>query len=119
MNQFKIINGTPKSGKSLCYSCQNAAVIKGQNFEQRIVCRGDWGKFLNVWGEADAVKFPVAECSLYRDKNSASLEEMERIAWVVMVRKRGQTGFASGQQTDPDDLEMVITPPKSSEKPSE
>ena len=112
--QLKIMNGTPKSGKSLCKSCKNAMIIRGQNMEERILC--NLSGFSMIWGfGSPVVEFAVAECSKYQEVNSPSLAEMKQIAWEVTARKRGSVGFGDGV-TNPDELETVITPPRRPEE---
>lgn len=123
---FKIQNGTPKSGKSLCYSCKHARTVRGQNCEEVTTCNaGIFGGNLagggnrnHYWTELypGQVPFKVEQCSSYADMNTPSLEDMKQIAWEVTARKRGSAGFGDGV-TNPDELETVITPPQKSSKP--
>lgn len=96
---IKVLHGTPKGGKSLCYSCRNAVIVKGINFQELVYCNG-------VHPTVD-IKFPVVECSVFDDKAAVSRYEMEQIAWTVQSRTRGPMGFASG-----DNMEITIEPPK-------
>jgi hypothetical protein len=116
---FKIMNGTPQSGKSLCESCANCRTVKGQNCEEVRTCSRLMFGFTLAWIPGDdfsnpingRIPYKVSECSCYQDVNRASLEDMRKIAWDVEPRKRGAAGFGAGT-TNPDELEMVITPPK-------
>jgi hypothetical protein len=124
---IKIQNGTPKSGKSLCTSCKHLRHVKGQNLEEIAICSANmFGATIqgatasvNQWSWLQQIPgrilFKVEECSSYADMNTASLEEMQKIAWEVTARKRGGAGFAGGT-TNPDELETVITPPKDQPK---
>lgn len=114
---FKILNGTPKSGKSLCDSCSYCGTVKGQNLEEIKTCAMMMFGFSSMMTVTSGITIPpgvitmkVAECSRYQDMNRASLEDMKKIAWDVEPRKRGSVGFGQGA-TNPDELEMVITPP--------
>jgi hypothetical protein len=125
---IKIQNATPKSGKSLCSSCKYQRLVRGQNLEEITICSANmfgstiqgaaisvnqWSWLQQIPGQ---IRFKVEECSSYADVNTASLEEMQKIAWEVTARKRGGAGFAGGM-TDPNELETVITPPKNQPAP--
>lgn len=98
---IKINGGTPKHGKSLCHTCKNASIVKGQNLEELIICQANM--FVPSKGR---VTFRVAECSAYHPTNMPWLHEMEAMAWMIEARKRGPVGFSEGQA-----MEIIITPP--------
>src|SRR6266478_8305309 len=105
---IKILGGTPVSGKSLCHSCREGKVVRGQNKEEKVVCES-----YGLWYDTRyVVTFPVAECSEYKPKNMPSLSEMEDMAWKVEARKRGPSGFSAPE----NNLEIVISPPSKKEK---
>lgn len=53
-----------------------------------------------------AIRFPVETCSVYDDKRTPSLYQMEQIAWQIQSRSRGPTGFAQENI-----VEVTISPP--------
>jgi len=93
----KVHNGTPISKESLCLSCRSAAIVRGSNFE------------LIAWCAAlrRTLNFTVERCSIYDDKATPPLFEMQAIAWNIQSRKRGQMGYVG------DDLTSItIEPPE-------
>lgn len=105
--QFKILGQTPSSGKALCLTCKRAKVIRGQRFEELILC----GVFSDVITRSGGgiVPFRVAECSEYHPVNRPWLSEMEQMAWIIQARKKGPAGFEG-----PDDdsiMEVIVTRP--------
>jgi hypothetical protein len=103
--QIKISGGTPKQGKSLCVTCKNAQIVRGQNMEEHVEC-GE-----GLFGHANhRVPFRVAECSAYHPANVPYLHEMKQIAWNIEARKRGPVGFE--KTDDENDMEVIVTPPK-------
>jgi len=102
----KVIGGTPKTGSSLCLTCRNAHVLRGQNFEHHIFC--------NVAVTTAEINFPVSFCSVYDDKRIPSLGEMKQIAWNIKSRTSVPAGFTGSKQT----TEIVITPPRQRFEPS-
>ena len=106
--QIKIHGATPKSGKSICLSCKMATVVKGQNCQEIIMC--------SLFGSPGTVPFKVAECAKYHPINVPWLHEMEEMAWKIEAKKRGPVGF--NDPTARDEMEVVITRPRSSNVPS-
>jgi hypothetical protein len=112
---FKVLDGTKKSGKNLCLSCGHMSRRIGQNNEDEIVC-GSY-KFQSDLNGASLVHFKVAECSEYRPFNQQTLKDMYESAWVVQARKKGPAGFQldpSAPKTADGEEETVIeiVPPK-------
>lgn len=111
---FKVLNGTPKSGKSLCLSCGNMARRVGQNMEDEIYCKSyTFENTLNASGST-RVPFKVAECTEYQPFNQSDLKSMEEMAWIIQVRKRGPAGFTGNKKgkDNKETLEIEIVPPK-------
>ena len=114
---FKVLDGTRKSGKTLCTSCAHSARRLGQNNEDEIFC-ASWS-FRSDSG-VNPVLFKVSDCTEYRPFNQQSREDMEKIAWIVTARKKGSPGFvktadAETASQDPNKLIIEIKPPKPSE----
>ena len=95
----KVIGGTPKSQPSLCLSCEHSLVIKSPNLETRAFC-GWFGRM--------EVPFTVIECNQHQKKGEPSRYDMEKIAWTVETRTRGQKGF----ELNSPENEVVIAPPQ-------
>lgn len=102
MIDFKISGATPKSGKAICVSCKHAAIVLGQNCEERILCGG------GVFPPSGIVTFKVAQCGAYHPMNMSWKHEMEAMAWIVQARRRGPTGF---QKPEEGEMEVTIKPP--------
>lgn len=111
---FKVLGGTPTSGKSLCLSCANMARRIGQNLEDQIFCSSYAFLTSSPSGDANLVPFRVAECSEYRAFNTQSLKDMNDIAWIIQPRKRGPSGFTEGVKVGEEEkgpIELEIVPP--------
>jgi hypothetical protein len=77
---FKVKNGTPTHGPSLCESCDRAHIARGyRENELMVVCRA-------TYEPQRTVLFPVRDCSSYAKKNEQTLYEMEKIAWTLAER---------------------------------
>jgi hypothetical protein len=87
--RIKVRGGTVDHGQpSLCESCRWSAVIRGARLGEQIV-ECNQLSYLN-----QRVPFPVTSCSRYGDRNSASLRDMEEIAWVLRSDAlRSKVGF--------------------------
>jgi hypothetical protein len=108
---FKIINGTPKSGKSLCLTCKHGKVVKGQECQEVLFCSSVFSKNYSY----GYVPFRISECAEYHPSNMPWLHEMENMAWKIEARKRGPVGF----EPDRCEMEIVITKPTSSNLPED
>lgn len=84
---LKILNGTPKSGDTLCRTCSNALIIRGQNFEEEIFCQC-------ISFVARPVRYKVEKCTRYYMKTLVSLVDMEKIAWIISTESLDPIGFA-------------------------
>lgn len=84
---IKIQDGTPKSGPSLCASCNNCTHIKGDSFTQVLT-------YCNVLYPNVNIAFPVVSCSDYSNKKDTKLKDMEKVAWVIAGKGRA-AGFVT------------------------
>ena len=76
--RIKVRGGTVDHGQqSLCESCRWSTIIRGARLGEQIV-ECDQLSFENR-----RVQFPVTSCSRYGHRNTASLREMEEIAWIL------------------------------------
>jgi hypothetical protein len=103
----KVIGGTPRSGASLCLTCRNAQVMRGQNFEQHVFC--------HVPAKGLEVTYPVSSCSSYDDKRQPALYHMQKIAWNITTTKHVKPGFEGDKSTS----EVTVTPPEKSDRPED
>lgn len=75
---------------SLCYSCRNSIVMRGDKLgEEKVAC--------HYYGESRIVPFHrIVECNQWESKVQTSVHEMAKIAWIVNPdRKQGKAGFLS------------------------
>lgn len=110
---FKVLGGTPKSGKSLCLSCGNMARRIGQDLQEEIFCSAY--AFENpIIGSGNRVPFRVSECTEYQPFNQQGIKEMKEIAWIIQARKKGPSGFSEGVTSNNEETETIIEilPPK-------
>ncbi len=74
MGKINIKNGTPVGSNSMCESCNNAQILRGYRESEMIVlCTYTFDRPMNV-------PFKVSDCTMYRDKNRPSYEQMEKLA---------------------------------------
>lgn len=100
---------TPVSGETLCKSCKNAFITKGQDLQERIVCQWYGGDPWNM----NPVPYKIAECTGYKVRNAMTLGEMKEVAWEIRVKSKDNKGF--GSQIKPEDLEYEIVKPEKKE----
>jgi hypothetical protein len=67
---------------TLCGKCENALI-----FERR---GGGVVAYCNVTTQPISVPLDIVKCSDFRDKNTISQYEMEKIAWTVTTDKSGK-----------------------------
>ena len=94
------ISGLRRIGKAICVSCKHAAIVLGQNCEERICAARCF--------HSGIVTFKVAQCGAYHPMNMSWKHEMEAMAWIVQARRRGPTGF---QKPEEGEMEVTIKPP--------
>ena len=74
-------NGTPVGSASLCRSCRNAHIQLGYaDSEIEVRCGFNYEN-------PRLVPFAVRECTDYVSKIAPTMFEMEKMAWVIDVRK--------------------------------
>lgn len=86
---ISVRNGTAVNRISLCYTCRHAHIRIGfADSEEEVRC----GFF---YEEPHLVPFAVRECTGFLDKLAPTLYEMEKIAFVIDVKKGNpNAGFA-------------------------
>ena len=88
---FNVKGGTVKhGGPSLCESCQNATIVKGQTLDEEIVLCSE----MNY----KPVRFKVTECSDYEKHNTMKLWQMVQMAWPLATKKGKIIGFMSPEE---------------------
>lgn len=94
---LKVIQGTLKSGRSLCMSCSAATYIRGNSIGEQI-------QICNATYPSRSIEFVVAECSEYNAESGPSLKNMEKIAWEIQVKGGRYVGFnpPSAKSTEKD-----------------
>jgi len=94
-------NGTAIGKESLCRTCRYASILLGYSEnEEEIRCR-----YFNALPRL--VPFPVSRCSDYLSKLVPTLYEMEKMAFVIELKKvnpragfGGTTGLTSKSEDD-------------------
>jgi hypothetical protein len=100
---FRIKNGTPADGESLCESCVHAHIEKGyRDSEQVVVCRATYPDH--------RVLFRVRECSGYTEVKRQTLRQMEEIAWVLAPREgKRKAGFVPAKELEKEsEVELIL-----------
>src|SRR5215470_73763 len=92
MNYRGVYGGTKVGTESLCDSCVYARIIRGYAESERIaIC--------DRLFEPMRIPFKVSECSDYSDKRLPAVEDMEKIAWMMVTNKPGRpVGFVSAAE---------------------
>lgn len=101
---FKVKNGTPLHGPSLCETCSNAHVARGyRESEAVVVCTAIMPSY--------RVTFPVRDCSGYIDRTRENLYELRKIAWDLLPRGgKRSAGFVSPDERHDaeNDIELIL-----------
>ena len=89
----------PDHGKNLCDTCNNATIIRGHAASQILVNCGA----ISFGSRRGMVPFPVSSCTAYEPRQTLSLHEMERMAY-VLENKDGKYGFRRLSKEERHDL---------------
>lgn len=100
--RLKIHGGTVSDGEaSLCTTCRSATIIRGTCLSNEII---SCGKRM----VRDEITFRVTSCTGYSDRRSASLYDMEDIAWVLRSDARTKKiGFVRARDLKPADRHVL------------
>jgi hypothetical protein len=100
--RLKIHGGTASDGEaSLCTTCRSATIIRGARLSNEII---SCGKRM----VRDEITFRVTSCTGYSDRRSASLYDMEDIAWVLRSDARTKKiGFVRARDLKPADRHVL------------
>ncbi len=80
MLTLKIRDATPVSGTSLCYSCTWGHIVKGyRDCDEIVYCMRPYPDV--------RIPFPVRECSSYANKNTPSMDDMQKSAWILLTKR--------------------------------
>ena len=86
---FTVRNGTAVGRESLCRTCRHAHIQTGfAESEDEVRC----GYF---YDQPRLVSFAVSQCTDFLDKLSPTLYEMQKIAFVIDVKRNSKIGFGS------------------------
>jgi hypothetical protein len=84
-------NGTPAGNVSLCHTCRHAHIQQGYaDSEEQVRC----GYF---YEQVRLVQFAVRDCTDYISKLVKTVDEMEKVAFILdakEIAKRRSAGFA-------------------------
>ena len=86
LSRIAMRGGTAVSTENLCRTCRSATIARGHAVSEELVkCE--------VFG---MLRYPIAECTDYVDKDQTSLNMMRETAWVILPDKRtGDLGFVT------------------------
>lgn len=108
--KFRMQDATPVGATNLCQSCVYGQVVRGQNLEERVFCNRNSFRALEMG-------FKVERCSAYYQRGLTSLDEMEKIAWIITTDTVGPIGFSQGAEgtlevkiRKPEPAPVVVTP---------
>lgn len=93
MDQRTIYAGKPEAPRgSLCSLCVYGGVVRGHSENEQItICRRYWDPI--------AIRFAVKDCSEYADRRLPDVEDMKKVAWMLVTNKPGRTlGFVNAEQ---------------------
>lgn len=76
---LKIINGTREGSRSLCLSCLDGMVRRGDK-DEIITCKKEYYRPRDL-------QFQVIECSGYYPANLPSIGDMYKTAWILQPSK--------------------------------
>ena len=83
---FHMRGGTAISTENLCRSCRQATIARGHAVSEELVKCEFFGR----------LRYPIAECTDYQNKDETSLQAMRETAWVILPDKHtGQLGFVT------------------------
>lgn len=86
--RIRIHGGTANSGENLCLNCRQGQTVQGHAVSQAFTMCG-------AGMTPKEIKFPVASCTSFRDRNAIPLSLMEDIAWELKTSKGRQLGFSA------------------------
>lgn len=72
----------------ICRKCRSATVIKGDRLSDEII-------YCTEWGDRKEVTFNVVKCNQFSNVLDKDKYELEKIAWILEVRKGRPIGFVS------------------------
>lgn len=101
---INVINGTrPSDGNSLCESCTNSIITKGdRESEVHIEC--------SAMHKLPAFR-KIVDCTAYINRSATSLNEMKEMAWVLVTdRNRQKIGFQQAREWRKENKSERIIP---------
>jgi hypothetical protein len=100
--RVKVRGGTVQHGDPpLCSSCRHAIIIKGSRLGEEF---GGCG----VRWTPRRIPFPVTSCTEYVHRALPSIQDMEKIAWVIRVSSSGnRIGFVKASELTEDERHVL------------
>ena len=96
-------NGTPLHGPPLCETCAHAHIERG-------FCESDELVICQITYPEHRVLFRVRQCTGFTETKRQTLEQMERIAWVVSSEGYSRkVGFDRARRDEMEKPGIVIT----------
>ena len=96
-----------KDHNDLCSSCIYLQVAKGQSGMVLRTCAQL--RFIE-WPYSDRIPEPIEECNQYKKANSLTLRQMEKIAWVIETKGKGQIGFVRASEWNENHKKESLIP---------
>ena len=102
---IKVYSGTVShSGRSLCESCRNATITRGERLEDEIVrCEAQ------PMSHPVLIRFKVTECSAYLDSRLPTYAQLLEHAWILRPHSgRRPAGFVRSSDLRDDELRELM-----------
>jgi hypothetical protein len=103
---IKVYSGTVShSGRSLCETCRNATITRGQRLEDEIVrCEAQ------PMSHPVLVRFKVTECSAYLDAGLPTYAQLLEQAWILRpTTGRRSVGFVRSSDLRDEELRELMS----------
>lgn len=100
----RVHGGTVIHGNgTLCATCRNSTIIKGQTLDEEIVeCHA---RIMTPRG----IPFKVTSCTSYDDSRLPAYADMVRVAWILTPHsKRRPAGFIRSSELKPEELAEIM-----------
>jgi hypothetical protein len=102
---IKVYNGTVMhSGQSLCETCRNATITRGQRLEEELVrCE------VQPMGQPVLITFKVTECSAYMDARLPTYGQLLEQAWILKPPSgRRPAGFVRSSELRDEEFRELM-----------
>jgi hypothetical protein len=102
---IKVYNGTVRhSAQSLCETCRNGTITRGQRLEDEIVrCEAQ------PMSHPVLIRFKVTECSAYLDARLPTYAQLLEQAWILKAPNgRRSAGFVRGSDLRDEEFRELM-----------